>query len=182
MRAPEFWLADGDRKTIRFVDDDAIAAVRMYNVMSRGRPNKYVAPPEGEVDLFASELGLRAGRYFIFRIIDVDGYVSKKGPNAGKRVKNTPKFYVVGSRIYEQIRLQCIDTTGEPLNSGNVIACRAGEGQGTVYTFIPRPGAKTPEIKAAIMKFPKWTDFYRPPSESQQRTIVAQQGGGDHEE
>lgn len=177
MRAPEFWVAEDERRTIRFVDDDARVVFKMYNVMRGGKPMKYIQPPEGEPDLFASVMGLRASTYFLFRIIDVDGYTPKKGPNKGKKVTNQPKFYIVGSRQYEQIRLQCIEVTGQPLNSGNVIVVRSGSGKNTVYTFIPRPGGLTPAMKSAILKFPKWKDYYKPLSVKQQREVVASMGG-----
>jgi len=181
LRAPEFWLKDGDRKQIRFLDKDAVASFRVYNQKVGGKWHKFVAPPEGETDLFASALGLRSQPMFVFRIIDIEGYTPTKGKNAGKPVKNAPRFYVVGARVYEQIRAM-VEVTGQDLNDGNVVACRSGTGTNTAYTFIPRPGILSPAMKEVRLKFPKWQEFYKPVTLKQQREAVALLGGGDPSE
>lgn len=179
---PEFWVPEGERRHIAFVDEDAIAAFRVYNVKRNGRFTKVVAPPEGGEDLMAT-MGMRSQLMFLFRVIDMDGYVPKKGPNAGKRVRNAPKFYLVGNRMYDQIKLQCVEVHGNRLNSGTVVVVRSGSGRQSVYTFIPKIGGRTPEIRKAIANFPKWQDFYAPPTVSQQRSIVgsieSEDDGGD---
>lgn len=168
---PEFWVPDGERRDIAFVDEDAVAAFRVYNVKRNGRFTKVVAPPEGEEDLMAA-MGMRSQLMFLFRVIDIEGYVPKKGPNAGKRQRFQPKFYLVGNRMYDQIKLQCVEVSGSRLNSGIVKVVRSGSGRQSVYTFIPKIGGRTPEIRKAILNFPKWQEFYAPPTLSQQRSIV----------
>lgn len=180
LRAPEFWVAEDEKRQIRFIDDDAIVAIRMYVIRGKNnRPERYVAPAEGEDDLFASVLNLRSQMFFIMRIIDIDGYTPKKGPNKGKKVTNQPKFYLLGSRTYEQVRMSCSEVPGIKLNSGNVVVCRSGSGNQTTYTFIPKAAVMTPVMKTALLKFPKWTDYYKPPTASQQRAIVARLGASE---
>lgn len=168
---PEFWVPENERRDIAFVDEDAVAAFRVYNVKRNGRYTKIVAPPEGAEDLMAT-MGMRSQLMFLFRVVDIDGYVPKRGPNAGKRQRNQCKFYLVGNRMYDQIKLQCVEVHGNRLNSGIVKVVRSGTGRQSVYTFIPKLGGRTPEIRRAIANFPKWQDFYSPPSVSQQRSII----------
>lgn len=172
QRPPEFWVKDGERRGVLFVDEDAVACFQMYRVpVGNNKYDSFVQPPEGEPDLFANVLDLRPQRQFLFRVIDLDGYTDKKG----KQVKNVPRFYRVGARQYEQLMLT-VSETGIKLNKQIIRVCRTGGGTNTVYTFIPRPGGHTNETRKVLEKFPKWQEHYRPLSQAEQRRIVEKSG------
>lgn len=181
QRAPELWVQDGERRPVHFIDTDAIASFMVYNIKAGNRYTKYIAPPEGETDLFASTLHLRPQRMFLFRCIDIDGYVPKKGPKKGMKQTDLPRFYLIGSRQYDQIK-QITDVSGQALNDGILMICRSGSGTNTVYSYIPRPHTLTGKQRQAIAKFPKWKEYYKPATVAQQRAAVAAAGGGESDD
>jgi hypothetical protein len=170
-RPPEFWVKSGDRHRVRFVDPEPIASFTVYTVNRNGRFNRYIAPAEGEIDMFQSHLNLRPQQVFLYRLIDIDGYTDKNG----KKKTHLPRFYVVGARIYEQLS-QISEMTGSDLNETDMIVARSGEKQNTVYSFIPRPAPKTSKVIQAIREFPKWQELYAPPTAKEQRALVASMG------
>lgn len=175
-RAPEFWVNAGERRRIRFLDKDAAVVFNAYRAKIGGKWSRIVAPGDGEPDLIATNTDLRASAQFLFRIIDIDGYENQR---TKKRVKNLPRFYLIGNRVYEQLMLLA-ETTGIPLNKMDVIVVRSGSGQNTVYQFIPRPGEPDQAVRRAMQaKFPNWEDFYHPPTKDEQRRILRQLGAAD---
>lgn len=167
-RAPEFWVNDGESRLIRFVDQDAVVSFRAYRLKVGGRWRRFVAPAEGEPDLFASQLDMRPQQVFVFRVIDIEGYTNKKG----KRFANQPRFLVAPTRMYDQIRMVAREF-GEPLNSFNIKMSRSGQGTNTTYMFMPKPGPMTTEMKKALATFPKWKEYYAPTSLAIQKQVVS---------
>lgn len=181
QRAPEFWVSNGESRLVRFLDHDATVSFKVYRLKVNGRWQKYVQPKPGKQNYFESALGLRPQQQFVFRVIDIEGYTNKR---TGKKLSNLPRFYVVGARVYEQIRMLCKENSDSgPLNSYNIRVGRSGEGTETTYTFIPKsPTPLDPMMKKAIGTFPHWTEFYKPTSESQQQTVMAQVGNAPAED
>jgi hypothetical protein len=180
-RAPELWIPDGESRLVRYVDNEPIASFKRYSFKHNGKWRQFVAPPEGKTDLFASQLGLKAQRVFLFRVIDINGYKDKK---KGKTYRNLPRFQVASTRAFDQITMMSEENAdaGE-LNEYNVKISRSGTGTSTSYLYMPRPVEKmTPEMKKAIAQFPKFTDYYKPLSRAQQEAIVAAHGGGSSNE
>lgn len=177
-RAPEFWVKDGDSRLIRFLDEDAVVSFQCYRFQLNGKWVRFTKPVDGKPDLFASRLGLRAGRVFVYRIIDIEGYVNKRG----KKITNQPKFLVASNRMYEQTRMLAKESEVE-LNEQNIKVSRSGGGQDTTYMFVLKPKSKlTPEMKKAAANFPKWKDYFRPPTTSEQKTIVASYAPGSEDD
>lgn len=174
VRLPEFWVGPNDRRHVFFMDKDAVVAFRAYNLKIGGRYQLVVAPPDGEPDLIAEAFpNLRPSSRFLFRVVDIDGYTPKSGPNKGKRVRNVPKFYIVGSRQYEAIKLQAVEVPRTPLNACAVLIVRAGAGQSSVTSYFKKPEMKkTPEIIRAIENCPDWKKLLHPPSEAEQRRLI----------
>src|SRR5690606_7091109 len=84
-RIPEFWLADGEVKQVRFCSSEPIASIFRYSIPMGGkRFERVTAPPEGEEDP-AADAGLRPSLVAVYEIIDCTGYMDKK---TNKRKKN----------------------------------------------------------------------------------------------
>lgn len=178
-RAPELWIPDGESRLVRYVDDEPIASFKRYSFKHNGKWRQFVAPPEGKTDLFATQLGLKAQRVFLFRVIDINGYKDKK---KGKTYRNLARFQVASTRAFDQISMMSEENSDAgALNEYNVKISRSGTGTNTTYLYMPRQVEKlTPEMKKAIDTFPKFTDYYKPLSRQQQEAIVASHGGGNN--
>jgi hypothetical protein len=179
IRAPEFWVRDGESRLIRFLDEDAVVSFLCYKMKLNGRWVRYTKPVDGKPDLFASKLGLRPGRVFVYRIIDIQGYVNKRG----KKITNQGKFLVASNKMYEQTRLVARESELD-LNEQNIKMSRSGSGPDTTHVFILKPVSPlTPEMKKAAASFPKWKDYFKPPTTSEQKSIIASYApGGDDDD
>jgi hypothetical protein len=173
-RAPELWVPDGESRTVRFIDDEPIASFKVYKMKHNGKWRTFVAPAPGQTDLFATAMGLKATRIFLFRVIDIDGYKNKEG----KEFKNQPRFLCASTRIFDNIQMMAEDNADAGnLSDYNVRIRRSGTGTNTTYNYMPRPASQmTPEMKKAAASFPKFTDYYRPPSKAQQEAIAISHG------
>lgn len=177
-RAPEFWVNDGESRLIRFLDDDAVVSFLAYRMKLRGKWTRYTKPTDGKPDLFASKLGLKPGRVFVFRMIDIEGYEDKKG----KRYTNQGRFLVASNKMYEQLKMLARESEIS-LNDQNIKMSRSGSGQTTTYMFVPKPPSSlTPEMKKAAANFPKWKDYFQPPTTSEQKSIVSIVGSSTDDE
>ena len=177
-RIPELWIRDGEGRLVRYLDEDPVVSFQAYRMQLNGRWQRFVRPIDGKPDLFASRLGLRPSRMFVYRIIDIDGYTDKKG----KKFTNLPRFHVVGVRQFEQNRL-LVEEHETTLNAQNIKIKRSGSGQNTTYLLIPKqPSPLTLEMKKAAANFPKWQEFFQPPTTSQQKSMLASIGGGEDDE
>ena len=179
-RAPELWVPDGQSRQVRFLDNEPIAAFYLYKMKHNGKWCSFVKPAEGQTDLFATALGMRPSRVFLYRVIDINGYTNKQG----KVFKNQPRFLVASSRTFDQIVMMVEDSGGD-LNEYDVKIRRLGTGTSTTYTYMPRPASPmSAECVKAAANFPKFTEFYKPLSKSQQQAIVSSHGGkvDDNEE
>ena len=177
-RAPELWVPADTHRVVRFVDTEPVVGFEAYNLKVSGKWRTFIKPAEGKTDVFANSLGLKPQRKFVWRVIDVDGYTDKKG----KSMKNVPRFYVTGARNYDQIMMLADESESDAggLNEFDVKIIRAGSGTNTTYSYMPRrPTPLTPEMKKAIAKFPKWEEYYRPPSKSEQMALLGSLGRSD---
>jgi hypothetical protein len=178
QRAPEFWVRDGESRLTRFVDDDAIVSFEAYRFKHNGRWSRFTRPRPGKPDLFASKLGLKPSRCFVFRLIDIDGYKDRQG----KQHTNLARFFVVSNRLYDQIQL-VVQETGEDLNEFNIKISRTGQGRDTSYMlFAKQASPLTPQMKKVIANFPKWEDVYKPMTTDQQQAIIMNVSGNGDED
>ena len=178
QRAPEFWVKDGESRLVRFVDSDAVVSFECYRFKYNGRWSRFTRPRPGKPDLFASKLGLRPQRVFVFRLIDIDGYTDRRG----KKMTNLPRFFVVSNRLYDQLQMLASEV-GEDLNEFNIKVSRTGQGRDTTYLFIPKQGSPmTSQMKKAISAFPKWQDVYKPLTTDQQRSLVGNVVGSEDDD
>lgn len=170
VRKPEFYVKTDESKRIRFRTSEPLACFQVYAFRSGGMWQSYTAPGDDQRDLFR-ENGLRPMFKAAYEIIDLDGYVPKKGKNAGKAVKNVPSFFVVGMRLYEQIAM--LQKKYGDLTDRTFTVSRTGSGQQTVYTILP----DDPEEMPALDKIPSIADklstYYAPPSLAEQKRIMA---------
>lgn len=178
-RPPEMWVPDGQSRALRFIDNEPVAAFSVYRFKKNGKWVMYVKPAEGDVDLFASRLGLKASKVFLYRVIDIDGYTNKKG----KTFTNIPRFLRAPIRMFETIRglKEEIDDETE-LNKIVVKLRRSGTATNTTYQFLPKsPTPLTAEQKKVIADFPNWEDFYRPLSKAEQKAVIASMPAAESE-
>lgn len=164
--APEFFLRDGDSRTVRFRCSEPLGTFGRYSLRKDGRWHSFTAPASGDRDRFR-EAGLKPSQKFLYELIDVEGYVSKKD---GKHHKNQPKFFLANMRQYEQ--LEMIRKKLGSLTAFNIeIACSGSKQQKTLMFMpeAPRPFNgldKIPSLKKDIAK------YYAPPSDSTQRSVL----------
>ena len=173
-RAPELWVPDGQSRLVRFIDDEPIASFKVYKMKHNGKWRTFVAPASGQTDLFATAMSLRATRVFLFRVIDINGYKDKEG----KEHKNQGRFLVASNRIFDTIQMMAEDNSDAgKLSEYNVKIRRSGTGTNTTYNYMPRPASPmSPEMTKAAANFPKFTDYYRPPSKAAQEAIATSHG------
>jgi len=168
-RPPEFWVREGEKKLIRFVDEGARTAFKVYRFRYNGNFVRHTAPPPGKPDLYEMKMGLKPSFVYLFRIVDIEGYVAKDG----KKLTNIPRYYLVGARNYSQIS-DLPEVTGAPLNEYNVYVKRTGTGTSTNYLFVPQPVSplQAAHIKA-VAELPDWKTVYAPRSVEEQEVIAS---------
>jgi hypothetical protein len=167
-RPPEVWLKDGEEKTLRFRGAGALATFARYRLQLDGKWRAFTKPADGDTDLFQSELGLNDSFCALFEVVDISGYRDKDG----KRHRYIPRFYVVGARQYEQLRL-IQRKRGGRLDKFDIVVSRSGSGTQTSYAFIPEMDSPSdPKVKAAASLKEDVNKYYAPPTESEQRAIV----------
>lgn len=167
-RAPELWLQDGDEKLVRFRHEGALGTIFRYRLKVDGKWRSYTMPREGDVDLFATKLNLNATFAAIYELVDIKGFTDKQQ----KKHKFVPRFYVVGSRQFEQLEL--IRKKRGPLNKYDVTITRSGEDKNTTYAYFPEMEEPAdPRVKSAQSLAGEVETYYAPPTEAEQRAIVA---------
>lgn len=167
-RPPELWVMEDEDKLVRFRQPEELCCLYVYKVPRGGtRFDTYTAPERGEVDLF-EEAGLKRTFQAVYEVIDIKGYTEKK---TGKKKRNVARFYRVGARGYQQLQ-KLLNKRG-PLCDYNIEISRSGTGTNTTYAYIPQEHSPmTPEMKAAEKLSAKLADYYRPPTEEEQRVIL----------
>lgn len=169
-RKPEFYVPEGETKQIRFREDDPVASFQSYSFRAGGKWNSYTAPGEGEVDMFQQN-GLRPQFKVAYEIVDLDGYVAKKGKNAGKRVKNIPSFWILGMRLYEQVAI--LREKYGSLTERTFSVTRTGSKTSTVYTILPEDPEEMPELDKIPSIKDKFASFYAPPTLAEQKRLMS---------
>ena len=166
-RPPELWIKDREEKLVRFRQAGALGTFSRYRMQVDGKWRAFTRPAEGEVDLFASELGLNATFAAVYEVVDINGYKDDQG----KRHRFIPRFYVVGGRQFEQLRL--IKKKRGPLCNYDITISRSGSGTQTSYAYLPElESPADPKVKAAASLANDVMKYYGPPSEAEQRIIV----------
>ena len=173
-RAPEVWVPEGQKRLVRFIEDEPIVSFKVYKMKHNGKWRMFVKPADGMTDLFATAMGLRATRVFLFRVVDINGYKDKQG----KEHRNQPRFLVASSKVFDNIQMMAEENSDAgSLSEYNVSISRMGSGTSTTYQYMPKPPTPmTPEMKKAAANFPRFTDFYKPASRSQQEAIAVSHG------
>lgn len=176
-RPPELWMKDGEEKVLRFRHDGPIAAIWRYTLKVGGRFEAFTRPEEGDVDLFATELGLNPTVKVIYEVVDLKGYVDR----AGKKHRNVSRFLVANTAMHNS--LDMIRRKRGGLSGFNISMSRQGSGRQTSYSFLPEESSPTPpEVKAAPSLRPEFERFYAPPSEGKQRAIIRRHGQSPDDE
>lgn len=168
-RPPELWVRPEESAMIRFLSNDPIAAIFRYRLQVNGKWIAATAPAPGEPDLM-KRAGLRPQLVHVYPVIDMTGYIDKQ---TKKKMKNNPRYLSVPGRVEKQIdrfRAKRGDITKFPAEY-----CRAGEGTDTTYSFLWEERAKMPEefILAGRKLVKEFDQYYAPPSEEQQRIMLA---------
>lgn len=166
-RPPELWIKDGEEKSIRSRLPGPVACLWRYTLhMGGDKWMQVTMPEEGEVDLLKDQ-GLTPQLRAIYDVIDVKGFVDKKG----KRFRNVPRFFNCNSKMYEQ--LETIRKKRGPLCDFNIDVSRTGTRQTTTYVFLPdTPSPMTAEMKAAKHIRGDFAKFYAPPTEQEQEALL----------
>lgn len=171
QRVPEVWIKPDTSMKLRFRTEEPIASFERYRVRgSNGKFENYTKPGVGQPDLIGAQLKLRPQRVYIYEVIDIDGFVTKKNV----RMKCIPRFLVASTRLYENIKMLQANL-GRSLTSGYITLSRSGTGTNTTYMLMPCGGSALPtmeEKKAPRIQgdLPK---YYTPPSEAQQMRICS---------
>ena len=167
-RAPEFYLRSGESKRLRFRSSSPLAMWTAYRLQIDGFWKYFTAPAPGERDLFR-EQGLRPVSRVCFEVIDLDGFTYTKGDRAGKSVKNVPCFFVMSTKLYEQ--LMVIAQKRGDLSKFDLEVSKSGKGKNTVYTFLPDPQSpfNFSSIPSIASDLPK---YYAPPQVAEQRQLL----------
>lgn len=164
-RAPEFFLFDGDSKTIRIVQ--FLGAVERYSVRISGKWRQVTAPAYGEPDLFRDKLGVSPSARYIYEVIDIDGYTDKQG----KEHSELRRFWVVPQKIHDN--LEAIRQKRGDLDTYDLDISRSGTGQHTTYQLMPDMPSKFKKSWSAQDSIAEQLeDFYSPPSEDEQRQLL----------
>lgn len=167
-RAPELYFKDGEERTIRICQPEALALIWQYNLKVNGKFQRLTAPARGEADLFRDE-GLKPQLRAIYEVIDYKGYRDKKD----KRHKNVRRFLVVSAKVHEQ--LEAIKKKLGPLNEYDLHVTRTGSDQSTTYTYIPGAHCKIPKEargKEGDSLANRIGEFYKPKTEAEQRILL----------
>jgi len=169
--APTLYFKDGETKNIRFVSGKPLGKIMQYMIKVNGKWRKFTAPVVNqktgmmERDLFM-ENGYQATSKVIYEVIDRTGYLNKDG----KRVKDIPLFWVVGSRIYENI--EKFNDKYSDLSKFDFEVSRSGGGTDTTYTLIPEPPSPFNFGKVESLA-DKVIEGFAPPTLEEQQAILA---------
>lgn len=128
--APEIMIRDGESKLIRFRANDPIGSLYRYSLKINGKWTQVTAPEEGKTDPMR-EAGLRPSLKVIWEVIDINGYVDKKG----QKQEMLPRFLVANVRLHEQ--LETIRKKKGDLTKFDIEISRSGSGTQTTYTLLP---------------------------------------------
>lgn len=169
-RKPEFYVRSGETKRVRFRSSEPLASFQVYSFRANGKWQSYTTPGDDDVDMFRDN-GLRPQFKVAYEIIDLDGYVPKKGKNAGKAVRNVASFWVLGMRLYEQV---CIlkEKYGD-LTERTFSVTRSGERQDTVYTILPEDPEEMPQLDKIKSIRDSFASYYAPPTLAEQKRLMA---------
>lgn len=170
---PEMWLKDGESKLVRFRhhagEAGCIASFWTYSFMTKDkRYHKVTQPEEGEPDLFADE-GLRPSLCFLYEVIDINGFKDRNQ----KKIRNAPRFLRANNKMHEQLKRIAMKKGGR-LDEQDIEITRFGSKAATTYMFEPQD--KEPmsfDMKKAEKLSPKVPDLFKPPTESEQRSLLS---------
>lgn len=175
-RPPEFWLKDGESRTIRFRKSNPIASFGQYSVRVNGRWRRVTKPAEGDKDLF-EEKGLLAQYRAIYEIVDRTGYIDKNK----KRVKDRVCFFSVPMKIYEQIE-KIREKRGGLIDRDYEIT-KTGSGKTSSMMMMPEDESpmpsklkELPSLRKDIMK------YYAPPSLKEQKVLLGKLAEDDDDD
>jgi hypothetical protein len=168
-RPPEIWIPEGETRLLRIRDPKEVCCIFTYNLRLGPKEFRRVTvPSEDDTDLLRDDLGLTPAFTVIYEVIDRKGYVDKK---TGKKVREIPRFWVVGKRLYEQIEF--IRKRIGPLCNYDIEVSRQGSGQNTTYAILHQSSVPLPpDVKAKPRLAKDIEKFYAPPSEAEQRMLV----------
>lgn len=173
-RAPEVFITeDGKSVRLRFLSSEPSAIFRYTLNLGNGprgrkRFGAFTKPAKGQVDLFA-RAGNKATLRYIYPVIDLDGYVDKE---TRKRMKNLPRYLLIPTKV--QAQLETIRAKRGSLTKMDIEMTRSGTGTQTTYSFYAEAPSDPPKgFKEAREKLVKeMREYYKPPTEEAQRTIL----------
>jgi len=174
---PEFYLNDGDEKTIRILNPQgSLAMIYVYVLPYRVGKKKFFSftrPAKEEDDRYNayredvdSEKFYDAQPRFIYEILDVNGYVKD-----GKRMTNLVRFWIVSGKVNKQlmaIKKRYGDMTKYPIDIE-----RVGTGQATTYNFFGGKEEALPSINSKERLNTRFDEFFAPLPPEKQDIILA---------
>ncbi len=167
-RRPTIWLKDGEKKNMRFMHPGPIACLYRYRVKVNGNWVSFTAPPEGSVDLFASELRLQSAFCAIYEVCDLDGYLDK---TTRKKIQFKRRFFEASGKTFTVLEMTR-EKMG-PLCDYDMEVCRAGADISTNYMFFPsQKSPMSAQVKAGPSLKPEFAKYYSPPTAEEQKLIV----------
>ena len=170
-RAPEFWLRPGEQRIIRIRHKKALGGLYRYTIPVRGKFRSYTAPPEGEIDLFRSQLGKGPTLRAVYELIDRTGFKDRDG----KHRKDFPCFWLATGPV--RATLEAIEETVGDLSKQDLVVRRTGSGRNTTYTVLPKPPSPMPDsLRRMPMLSADLEQYFSPPDEATQRAILANIG------
>lgn len=175
-RPPELYIRDGESVLLRFRTSKPIASFRQYSAMMQGKWRPFTAPAPGSVDRYA-EAGLRSKQVYVYEVVDINGFTDR----TGKKHTFIPRFFVVGTRLYEQLQaLQ--EEVGMPLSKYDIKIKRSGQKTNTTYMlFAQQPSPAHPKVLEAERLKDKVEQYYAPLSAKQQAAVLSQVTSPDDE-
>lgn len=163
--APEVYIKEGTSKILRFRSDEPIGTLRRYQIKVNGRWTSVTAPAEGQPDPL-KEAGLKPSLKALYEVIDVDGYVDKKG----KQHQMEARFFLANLKVHDQ--LEAIRKKKGSLTKFNIDVARSGTGTSTTYTLLPEDPAplagadRVPSIRKDV------PTYYAPPQFAELRALA----------
>lgn len=164
--APEVMIKDGESKRVRFRANEPIGSVYRYSLKVGGRWNQVTAPEEGTTDPLR-EAGLRASLKVIWEVIDIDGYVDKKGQTQAMLAR----FLVANVRLHEQ--LEVIRAKRGDLTKYDVEISRSGKGAQTTYTLLPEAPSPLKGVEKVKSIRADVAQYYSPVSQQEMELLVS---------
>lgn len=165
--APELRVKDGESKRIRFRANEPIGSLYRYSLKVNGNWTSVTMPPEGEDDP-AAEAGLKPSLKVLWEVVDIDGYVDKKG----KKHTMVPKFLLANVRLHEQLEMLKRKKGGD-LTSFTIEISRTGTGTQTSYMLLPEDPEPMPELKKVPLIRNDAAKFYSPLPSAELARLVA---------